>query len=184
MHELGGTYLGMLMPWYVERGTEIPFYSTVEGAIRDQLDASYWRENLECPVKFNDGMQKLLNDYSGPITFVEIGSHSALKGSLRQILREHPEQKALYIPTLIRSTDASAAILTCLGRLFANGYNINFSLLNPGKNVAVDLPNYPWNHTSEHWIENRVSKAYRETRNAPHELLGSRCLESSEIEPR
>lgn len=143
---------------------------------------AYWRTNLESPVLFSASAQHVIQDMPGA-TFLEIGPHAALKGPLRQIF-QHCQSKSVYFPTLVRGENSATNLVTAVGRLFAHGYKIDLSLINPTHaSVLTDLPNYSWNHSTEYWIENRISQAWRMPKHPHHELLGSRCLESTDLEP-
>lgn len=183
MHEIGTSYLEMLMPWYVERDTALPFYSTVYGAVQNTIRALYWKENLERPVLFKQAMYKLLDDLKRPLAFIEIGMHSALKGPIRHICDEHSKLPAVYIPTLTSGTESTVAMAAAIGRLFVHGFEPDFSTINPNSGILVDLPNYSWDHSSEYWRESRLSKTWRHKAYPNHDLLGSRCLESSDLQP-
>jgi hypothetical protein len=165
-----------------------PFYSTVTGkqiSNSSALDAAYWRSNLQSPVLFNDALQNMIRDSVKPNIFVEIGPHSALSSPIRQILRlRDPGQTSQYIPTLIRNQPQQDCMLMTAGRLYSSGVPVELSVVN-GKtgNVLTDLPSYPWVHEKEFWNETRLFQQWRGRQHPCHELLGSRCLESSEIEP-
>lgn len=75
-------------------------------------------------------------------------------------------------------------MLMTAGRLYSSGYHVELSAVN-GKigKVLTDLLSYPWVHEEEFWTETRLSQQWRGPQHPCHELLGSRCLESSEIEP-
>lgn len=166
----------------------IPLYSSVTGRRLEStalLDAAYWRSNLESPVLFKTAMQALLNDVEQKATIIlEIGPHSALQAPIRQILRHGSCRTAsCYVPTLVRGHDSYKSMLKAIGRVWTHGCAVDFSFLNPLAPILTDLPNYPWDHSSEFWSEGRVSLAWRQKKNPHHELLGSRCLEGSDTEP-
>ncbi|XRM48748.1 hypothetical protein ABZX51_011661 [Aspergillus tubingensis] len=49
--------------------------------------------------------------------------------------------------------------------------------------VVTDLPPYPWQHGTRYWNESRLVRDWRLSSMPPHELLGSRCPESTDLEP-
>ncbi|RCI16826.1 hypothetical protein L249_1723 [Ophiocordyceps polyrhachis-furcata BCC 54312] len=188
MREVGAVYQERLSPCMKQiREPRIPFFSTVYGKAVDsetRLGAEYWRKNLESPVLFHGAVSNLLTGLPDVATVVEIGPHSALQGPLRQIFQERTSKKPpSYVATLIRSKECVESILGTVGQLYARGYDIDFSFLNPKASTLVDLPTYPWDHGSDFWKESRVSKAWRMKENPHHELLGDRCPESSTLEP-
>ncbi|KAL2010558.1 hypothetical protein VTN00DRAFT_6365 [Thermoascus crustaceus] len=50
--------------------------------------------------------------------------------------------------------------------------------------TVVDLPPYPWNHSTRYWHESRISHAYRHRKDARHDLLGAPVADFNPIEPR
>ena len=59
--------------------------------------------------------------------------------------------------------------------------------LAPGVDTAIvlhDLPPYPWDHSTKHWHESRVARAYRLRKEPYHDLLGVPVLDGTDIEPR
>ncbi|RDA88606.1 hypothetical protein CP532_5867 [Ophiocordyceps camponoti-leonardi (nom. inval.)] len=162
-----------------------PFYSSVTGkrVTGAAFDPRYWRQNLESPVLFNTAVTALLGDVSDEIVFLEIGPHSALQGPLRQIFHSRPERPLSYVPTLVRGVNSTLSLLKTLGQLYTQGVVIDFSFVNPPAPILTNLPNYDWDHCLEFWQEGRVSQALRQKKFPHHELLGSRCLESSDFEP-
>jgi SAM-dependent methyltransferase len=166
----------------------MPLYSTVTGGLISDpstLDAAYWRNNLQSTVLFNGAVQTLMREAHGPRLFIEIGPHSTLSSPLRQILRlQDADQTSRYIPTLVRSQPQWRALLATAGRLYVNGAPVELSAVNgnTGK-VLTDLPSYPWLHEEGFWSETRLVREWRNPREPQHELLGSRSLDSTDIEP-
>ncbi|KAG7414885.1 Highly reducing polyketide synthase FUM1 [Fusarium oxysporum f. sp. raphani] len=167
----------------------IPFFSSVSVQQITEprsLDAAYWRENLERPVRFTGAVKLLLETRAKAASkqvFVEIGPHSALAGPLRQIFKAHGKGKEAYASAMIRGQDCTESVLQLAGELFCHGSSLQLSNITADGDVVVDLPPYPWNHDKEYWSESRVSKDWRFRKFPNHELLGSRTLESSGLQP-
>lgn len=165
----------------------LPLISSVTGeTITDprELDAAYWRRNLQCPVLFCDAIKTVLEKGTRH-AFLEVGPHSTLAGPLRQIfqttkIRPPPP----YIPTLLRhDEDSRSALLTTAGRAYASGISLDLASIIEERNTLTDLPLYPWQHTQSYWAESRLSRDWR-LRSVPHhELLGSQVVESTDYEP-
>ncbi|KJZ75495.1 hypothetical protein HIM_05191 [Hirsutella minnesotensis 3608] len=188
MREIGQVYQEAMGHIASASTAKIPFYSSVTGRRLESkacLGAPYWRANLESPVLFHTAMRSMLEDFKHEASIImEVGPHSALQAPLRQILRQHPGKAApFYIPTLVRGRDTMTAMLGAAGRAWMQGCPIDFSFLTGQAPILTDLPNYPWDHSSEFWREGRLSVAWRQKENPHHELLGSRCLESTTLEP-
>lgn len=92
------------------QSSNVSFYSSLKGRLveHSDLDTSYWVDNLTSPVLFSNAMYSLCSLNSAPEiqidTLIELGPHSALKGPIRQILLELPEQvsRPVYLSVLIR----------------------------------------------------------------------------------
>ncbi|PKY01888.1 KR-domain-containing protein [Aspergillus campestris IBT 28561] len=167
---------------------QIPMYSTVLGrplTEHDQLDSRYWRNNLELPVLFSTTIKKVLNDLQNQtMCLAEIGPHCPLAGPLRQIIQDaEARPKPSYVPTLCKNQHQSMNIVQSAGRMFLNGIKVSFSALNGPGTVLLDLPPYPWDYSRKQWVESRVTKGWRMRQHGYHELLGSRVLESNDLEP-
>ncbi|KAJ5797279.1 polyketide synthase [Penicillium pulvis] len=135
----------------------------------------YWRQNLESPVHFSDGLLSLaisLEDFY----LVEVGPHTALKLPILQTLGK----PTLYFGTLKRGQDSLSSLLELAGELFNSGFPVSFPHLqnlypsssSPPK-LLHDLPTYPWHYEKLLWNESRIARETRERKYPRHELLGS-----------
>ena len=184
MQKLDGLYHSMIERHVTARKPIIPFYSSVTGRLHasDVLDVSYWAKNLVSPVLFSSAIQAVLAAQLQVDLLLEIGSHSALAAPLRQILKSSGSQ-ASYLPTMVRGRDCSESLLSAVGELYVRSVPIDFLAMSPNRVVLTDLPAYPWNHESEYWSESRISRDWRLRKFPKHELLGSRVLECTDLEP-
>ncbi|KAI1416673.1 hypothetical protein F5Y13DRAFT_205511 [Hypoxylon sp. FL1857] len=185
MKRLGQEYERQLAPHLSGKAASVPFFSTVTGEIvlDGTLNSKYWQSNLESPVLFSTGMEKLL-EFQGPNSIlVEVGPHSALSGPVRQILAHLKTQQTSYVPTLVRNEDDSKALLSAAGQLFCKGLGVRFDTINPIGRVLTNLPSYPWNHSTKYWYESRVSRDYRGRPFPHHPVTGSRVIEASQVQP-
>ncbi|KAK7733693.1 putative PKS/NRPS-like protein biosynthetic cluster [Cytospora paraplurivora] len=176
------------------------FYSSLAGGrlpIRELQTPDYWVENLVSPVKFSDAVSHILTDKStvttklgdqqppNPVTeFLELGPHSALQGPLREIMGAIPNTKDIGYTTLLRRReDAIGTIMEAAGWLYTRGQHIDIEAVNNSRGIhdskhespkmVVDLPPYPFNHSTTYWRESRLSKGYRLREYPRHELLGA-----------
>ncbi len=172
------------LPGLRPQPTNIPMISTVtaEAIAGETLDAEYWGRNVRATVRFADGLDKLLQDDFG--AFVEMSPHPVLAGSISQCARRH-HKEVIAVSSLRRGQEDCATILSALGALFVNGYNIAWQALYPAGEV-VQLPSYPWQH-KRCWIETErgqraKSMAQKYERSMPsalrylHPLLGRRVF--------
>jgi acyl transferase domain-containing protein len=163
MLEVGNQYEELLKPLVMARTPAIPLYSTVTGRLAEDrpLGPSYWRENLESPVKFYPAVRNIVESLKADLLFLEIGPHSAMAGPLRQIFKATPSKSRLtYLPTLTRGKNAHECILEMCGNLFLQTVPVRFDKLTPGCQTLTDVPNYPWRHDISLWAENRVVKEW------------------------
>ncbi|MFN8382938.1 MAG: amino acid adenylation domain-containing protein [Anaerolineales bacterium] len=116
-------------------------------------DASYWRQHIRAEVKFAEGMQSLAN--LGIDTFIEIGPSPTLLSMSKRCL---PELKATWLPSLRQGQDDWQIILDSLGKLYAQGADVNWAAFDAGyPRQKVSLPNYPFDR-QRYWFEFTAKK--------------------------
>ncbi|KAG6368281.1 hypothetical protein INS49_002485 [Diaporthe citri] len=176
-----------------EDHSDVSMFSSVTGQVlSSHLGPSYWVENLVSPVRFSDAVQTAMRTHSslvgGHTLFVEIGPHPALAGPVRQCLADTqvPKLEYEYLSVLRRGLNAVSSVLELAGRLFERGVTVNFRevlALTSGADTAIvepDLPTYSWDRSVKHWHESRLNREYRMRKEAYHDLLGVRMIESSQ----
>lgn len=200
MNPLAGDYkrlVGDLEPGSLAKNMEQAlFYSSVTGSIaspKELRTVEYWIKNLVSPVQFFQSITTMLTEMtsgvkklgarktSAPITeLLEIGPHGALRGPIREILAELPRSNKINYETLLkRGSSATQTSLVAAGRLYCRGHGVNIVKINEGKakhvskDLLVDLPSYPFNHSKSYWYESRLGKGYRFRKSPRHELLGA-----------
>ncbi|KAK5652872.1 hypothetical protein OQA88_9538 [Cercophora sp. LCS_1] len=146
----------------------------------------HWVHSLTGPVQFVDAFRNMCfdgTDQSEVDIVIEVGPHAALSGPIQDILTL-PEFRGVsvsYASCLIRKQNAIDTMHSLVGTLLRQGYPVNLAPVNApcghdGIKVLHDLPRYPWNHQTRHWVEPRINKAHRNRLAAPHDLLGSLVL--------
>ncbi|KAF9889692.1 hypothetical protein FE257_006998 [Aspergillus nanangensis] len=187
---VGETYENLIQPHLLRRNDAmIDMYSTVLGTTinnPNQLDATYWRRSLESPVLFATAFQELSKAIERKHELVvEIASHSALRGSIRQILQQNTNVSYTYCETLNRGDPSVSRLFAVAGTAYMLRWPVDLVAVNNNHqgNIVTTLPPYPWRREDTSWKESRISKMWRLRPFPRHELLGSRCLESSDIEP-
>ncbi|KAI3395682.1 hypothetical protein diail_979 [Diaporthe ilicicola] len=179
-----------------DAANRVLFISSVTGQHKTSgFGAEYWVSNLVSPVRFAEAVQTLAKmleqQQQHHVFFVEIGPHPALSGPVRQSLQpqDMPKFTFDYQAPLQRKTDAVASTLALAGKLFERGVRLQWDqllALVPGADKAVvrrDLPAYAWDHSTKHWHESRVARAYRLRKEPYHDLLGVPATDAS-TEPR
>ncbi|KAE8356836.1 hypothetical protein BDV28DRAFT_41348 [Aspergillus coremiiformis] len=187
MQESKQAYEALISPHLCHNDSMLPFYSSVISAqILEprELDAAYWSQNLASPVMFRTAVQQILHGNTRSTLFLEVGPHSSLAGPLRQIFQEESSKENLsYVPTLRRGAGQWESLLATLGQMYAHGTAIGLSVIFTSGVVLNDLPPYSWKHGERYWNESRLVNHWRLRQEPHHELLGSRALESTSVEP-
>ncbi|KAL9602197.1 MAG: hypothetical protein Q9179_002623 [Wetmoreana sp. 5 TL-2023] len=178
----------------------VTFFSSVTGGILrgENLDAAYWVKNMVSQVKFSPCLQKLheaaiLAGAPNPgksilHTMLEIGPHGALAGFTKQTLGGTGGKPFRHLSTLSRGKNAIDTMHSAASQLAASGYPVDLCAINgqdeehPPR-VQIDLPPYPWDHTTSHWHEPRLSIDYRKRSVPRHPLLGAPTPDFNRLEP-
>ncbi|TGJ66783.1 Type I Iterative Polyketide synthase (PKS) [Orbilia oligospora] len=182
-------------------------YLTGENVSGERLrELDYWMANMYSAVNFTKSTAQIdqlasiskkrkrldLCHRNGILitNILEVGPHSALRGPLREIMKEFQfAQDIQYESTLVRGKSASDSFLRAIGGLQCSGFHPDISYLNssldPGSGGdfqntdiqystarLIDLPAYPFSHSHTYWKENQRSKNER-FRRKPNELLGT-----------
>ena len=136
MSEVAPKYLDMIGDIIPKEPTEpgdcpVMYFSLTGSVVSSskELDAQYWVDNMQNPVKFPRGVSALLkHNKAAPGTsrstavqwgsFLEIGPHAALQGPLRQIIDASSKKFAKVAPyasMLMRNKDAIDTSLNAAG---------------------------------------------------------------------
>ncbi|GAB5402655.1 MAG: hypothetical protein Aurels2KO_08860 [Aureliella sp.] len=154
------------------KATHTPMISTVTGALIDGelLDADYWWQNVRQSVRFADAMTALAeSDYA---VAVEVGPHPVLAYSINECFQDSGGS-VRTVASLNRQQDDLQVITKSLGRLYAMGFQINWSGFYNKPTRRIELPGYPF-QLQNCWSESFESK--RSRMEAPaHPLLGERA---------
>ena len=182
---VGNLYCELITKHLSPRSPKIPFYSSVNSKVlHDASDFGprYWQDNLESPVLFHSAVKALLAGSKKCSVHLEVGPHAALSGPLRQIYTE-TSMSVNYVSTLIRGKDDTDSFLEAVGQLHSLGVQISYPFVSENTQVLTDLPTYPWHYERSYWSETRIMKNWRFRKHPPHDLLGLRTLEGSDISP-
>ncbi|KAJ6109586.1 hypothetical protein N7486_001821 [Penicillium sp. IBT 16267x] len=175
-----------------KRLTSIAFASPVTGyrmtSTRAIADPEHWVGSLMQSVQFVDAFIEMVQgDLSADAAshsvdiIVEVGPHTALGGPIQEILtlEDFEGIKLPYYGSLVRHAHAVESLQILASNLLKEGYPLDIEAVNfpqgRSQNVRIltDLPSYPWNHQTRHWLEPRFNLGYRQRDHPPHELLGS-----------
>ncbi|MBF0572810.1 MAG: SDR family NAD(P)-dependent oxidoreductase [Desulfamplus sp.] len=145
----------------------IKLVSNVSGDVAENeiMTPAYWRNHIRNPVRFFESMTTLQRE--GVSIFVEIGPKPTLLGMGRSAL---PDLEGLWLPSLRVGQPDWDVVLTSLGKIYTNGFDVNWNGLYPstssisrsalmsktnqsvsgyaqsmsGAGQPVELPNYPF----------------------------------------
>ncbi|KAI0595293.1 polyketide synthase [Biscogniauxia sp. FL1348] len=179
----------------------IPWVSSVtpdkSTTLSPENAVSYWKSNLESPVRFTEAVSNLVNlDDLSIGALVEIGPHPALKSPLAQIVNSLGKNIP-HVASLKRREDARTSLLDLAGTLFSLNADINLVAVNAvdkqiGKRseglvhgcTAIDLPPYQYTYGPIKYYESRISKQYRLRKVPRHDLLGSKVAGTTRLRPQ
>ncbi|KAK2777211.1 polyketide synthase [Colletotrichum kahawae] len=142
------------------------------------------------------------NTNNSPLLLLEIGPHPALKKPIAETLSAlaasssslstTSEPQALHIATLRRGERSDEALLRTVGDLFVHGALTGANMesifrpdgsFSPAPRCLTDLPPYAWHHGTQYLDPPRVASVYKSARRLPHELLGARVPDATDLEP-
>lgn len=142
---------------YVDRVTRhaatIPLISTVTGnwmEATEAVDPGYWARHIRAPVRFSDGLRRLLEPSR---ILLEVGPTSTLS----VLARRHPESGPDHsVVASLRKPETGSSVemlLEALGRLWLGGVDIDWSAFSAReRRRRIPLPTYPF-QGQRHWIE-------------------------------
>uniref|UniRef100_A0A0B7KJD8 Uncharacterized protein n=1 Tax=Bionectria ochroleuca TaxID=29856 RepID=A0A0B7KJD8_BIOOC len=177
-----------------------PWFSSLKAkAIREEegpVPDSYWVDNLNNPVLFNQAVKLMLESMPEVNTLVEVGPHSSLEGPLRQICQAAKKKDVTYFSTLKRKENSTDQMFRLAGRLWAYDGDMDLSAVTGLEKVSeqgeiftergtllVDLPSYHWTYSKKYFAESRISKEHRSMKEPRHDILGRRVPGTSALEP-
>lgn len=160
------TALGELSP----EETTIPFISTVTGTTvsGQELDATYWWNNIRQPVLFQQAIDHLLEEENN--CFIEVGAHPVLRNYLQDQIQQKNIDTAV-IPTMSRNNGSFIELeKSTAAAVIAGATNIRRWFPQAGK--RLELPLYAW-QKEHHWYPVTVESHNLLGRYSEHPLLGA-----------
>jgi len=118
-----------------------------------ELTAGYWARNVRQPVRFGAAIAEL--EAAGCRHFLEISPHPILAKPMAESCGSDPSEHSI-LGSLRRNEDEQMAVYHSLGRLYAEGYPVNWTGVYPGPAKFVDLPRYPWQR-ERFWVDTSKS---------------------------
>ena len=201
MQKISGKYLSAIKNISpIAASSQTLFFSSVTATRLswNDLQPSYWIQNLVSKVRFYEALQEMCgscksasSEGKGLDILLEVGPHATLATPIKQTLQNSDlaDSEIVYLPSLKRNEDAVLSIHRLASQLWSLGAPLDLRLLRaPGlparPKPLTDLPRYQWDRSMEHWSEPRMSKEYRNRPHPRHELLGSRSIDFDPILPK
>lgn len=182
----------------------VHMFSTVTGEEipPENITARYWVDNMISPVRFTSGLKAMHSraiakssdsDIPGSVPFiVEIGPHSTLQSAVKETLTSGAHTNHNYFSVLKRNDPSRNALLSTVGSLAANGYQMDLHKVNlasciiperPAR-LLVDLPPYSFKHAEKNVYESRLSRNFRTRKYPRHDLFGAPVSDWNSNAPR
>ena len=122
----------------------------------EAVDPGYWVRQMREPVRFQDGLGRLLAEPGAVL--LEVGPGQALSG----LVRQHPDRGTRpVVGSLHAARQASLdveSVLLALGRLWVAGVPIDWSAVHQIARQRVSLPTYPFER-KRFWLEDAPGKS-------------------------
>ncbi|MFF5563624.1 type I polyketide synthase [Streptomyces sp. NPDC012623] len=130
------------------RPSEVPFYSTVTGALIDttELGAEYWYTNLRRTVLFEQATRAAVA--AGHGVFIESSPHPVLTVGIQET-----DDAVSAVGTLRRDDGGQPRFVGALGEAYTHGVPVDWSVLLDGPRPhRVELPTYAFQH-ERYWLD-------------------------------
>ncbi|KAJ4346445.1 uncharacterized protein N0V89_010374 [Didymosphaeria variabile] len=179
------------------KGSTTLFYSSLLGRLAksSELDATYWVQNLTCPVRFDEAVHSMcqpIDGHKSGVNFLlELGPHAALQGPIKQIFKAvgPSASKIAYASALARKKNALQTALALAGTLWIKGAALDMGAINFPKTmtnppaVLTDIPRYPWNHQSRYYHQSRFTDIHKFQNDRRSDIIGALAMYSNHTEP-
>lgn len=84
---------------------------------------------------------------------------------------------------LLRDKNDADSFLEAVGELHSLGVQFSHPSVFENAQTLTNLPTYLWHYERSYWSEIKVMKSWRFRKHPPHDLLGLRILEGSDVSP-
>ncbi|MEG3631617.1 type I polyketide synthase [Streptomyces poriticola] len=133
------------------RTSAVEFWSTVTGGPLDtqELDGSYWYDNLRSTVRFGQVVEALMRDRGG--VFVEVSPHPVLEVAMAETA-DALAASPVVVGTLHKDDGSAGRILASLAELHVRGVPVHWeAVFAPHRPRRVGLPTYAFQRR-RYWL--------------------------------
>ncbi|MDC8985476.1 type I polyketide synthase, partial [Mycobacterium marinum] len=135
------------------RPHSVPIMSNLTGSLAtvEQLtSARYWAQHLRKPVRFYDGVTRLLA--GGEQAFVELSPHPVLAAAITDTLTGVTDRVgSAVVTTLRRDRPDMDMVASAIANLHVHGHSPSWQKIYPGA-TTVELPTYAFQHR-RYWLD-------------------------------
>ncbi|MFI9629693.1 type I polyketide synthase, partial [Streptomyces sp. NPDC052042] len=134
------------------RACEVPFYSTVTGAVvdTDRLDAEYWYRSLRQTVRFEEATRALVRDGHGAL--IEVSAHPVLTVGVQETL-DDLGGGAVALGTLRRDEGGTDRFLRSAAEAHVHGVSLDWTAVLAAPDARrIPLPTYAFQH-ERYWLD-------------------------------
>jgi hybrid polyketide synthase/nonribosomal peptide synthetase ACE1 len=164
------------------------YSSVLDGSVMTsaEVNSQYWVSNMVKPVLFAPAVAAAVEGSAPFGLALELGSHPALKGPCLETLAEALGDPVPYSGLLSRGKDDVLEISAALGFVCSNldAGSVAFESFERlisgdaiGRRIVPNLPKYVFDHSRSFWQISRAGGAQFASHDAPHPILGKRCVE-------
>jgi acyl transferase domain-containing protein len=168
---------------------KIPYLSNITGTwitAAEATDPTYWTRHLCQPVRFAEGIAKLLQEPERIL--LEVGPG----GTLSTLSRQHQVEGQMVLSSICEPHDQQsdvAFLMKTLGQLWLAGVEVDWSgFYAQEQRHRIPLPTYPFER-KRYWIESSKANEYNPSQkngtqknlNSKQEYLNSINIEATEI---
>jgi acyl transferase domain-containing protein/NADPH:quinone reductase-like Zn-dependent oxidoreductase/NAD(P)-dependent dehydrogenase (short-subunit alcohol dehydrogenase family)/acyl carrier protein len=127
----------------------IPIISNLTGLVETEsiFDADYWRAHIRQPVRFSEGVDRLVEE--GTSVMIEVGPAATLLSMAR---RCQPKHSFSMISSLKKNESDETFLATAKAKAYTSGVDLQWRTAPEAKPKKIELPEYPLKEES-YWFK-------------------------------
>ncbi|MEJ2442356.1 MAG: beta-ketoacyl synthase N-terminal-like domain-containing protein [Exilibacterium sp.] len=135
------------------QAARIPLISNLNGDFYSQEQApaaDYWANHARCAVKFQQGLETLINYFDDNLIFIEVGPEPQLNALGKQITHRRINGDFRWFPSAAKNRDNQAVFTRTLADMYREGFSIQWQNLDYQHGKFIALPGYCFEHPQEY----------------------------------